>query len=308
MSERMRPASTLFTLCAVVGACATGVTEIDRAGLTTAATSGGGTTSAVGVGGGSAGGGSVGGSGGGSETASSSASATTTSTANATGATSATSGAGGASSSAVSSSSSGVGGSNLVLPGDWIDDLEDGNGAILVQGGRQGGWYTYNDGTAMGKQSPPEGGTFIPIIGGHNSQYAAATKGSGFIGWGAGFGFDFNNTGVDALTRMPYDLSNFTGVLFWIRGTTAQLRVSVQTTDVVPVSEGGSCGQLCNDYHGVPINVTSSWTEHVIPLNSLQQEGWGTAEVFVPQNVISVVFQTAAAVVFDHEVDDIGLY
>jgi len=195
-----------------------------------------------------------------------------------------------------------------VLPGDWIDDLEDGNGAILVQGGRQGGWYTYNDGTAMGKQSPPKGGTFIPIIGGHNSQYAASTKGSGFIGWGAGFGFDFNNMGVDALTRMPYDLSNFTGVLFWIKGTTSQLRVSVQTTDVVPVSEGGSCAQLCNDYHGVPINVTSTWTEHVVPLSSLQQEGWGTVESFVPSNVISVVFQTAAAVAFEHEVDNIGLY
>jgi hypothetical protein len=195
-----------------------------------------------------------------------------------------------------------------VQPGDWIDDLEDGNGSILVQGGRQGAWYTYNDGTAMGMQTPPQGATFVPVMGGHNSQYAAGTNGSGFIGWGAGFGFDFNNPGVDALTRVPYDLSNFTGLLFWVKGTTSQIRVSVQTTDVVPVSEGGTCTQLCNDYHGVMINVTSSWSEHVVPLNSLKQDGWGTMASFVPQNAITVVFQTAAAVDFDHEVDNIGLY
>ena len=84
------------------------------------------------------------------------------------------------------------GGESGPVSGDLVDDLEDGDDAILDDGGRRGGWYTFNDETD-GTQSPPGTG-FVPSPGGAgDSAYAAGTSGGGFTEWGAGMGFDLNN-------------------------------------------------------------------------------------------------------------------
>src|SRR5690349_13535811 len=56
------------------------------------------------------------------------------------------------SSSSSAASSSGAGGSSGAA--SLIDNMEDGDGSIAADAGRKGAWYTYNDETATGMQTP----------------------------------------------------------------------------------------------------------------------------------------------------------
>src|SRR5262249_25593922 len=146
-----------------------------------------------------------------SSSSASSASSSVSSSASSSSASSASS-----SSAATSSSSGGPLNPNL------IDNMEDGDASILMQGGRVGVWYTFNDMTVGGVQVPPAGANFIPDLipgGGQNgSTRAAHTTGSGFTTWGAGMGFDLNNNGM---TKLPYNAGAFTGISFWGKGAQA---------------------------------------------------------------------------------------
>lgn len=41
-----------------------------------------------------------------------------------------------------------------IVPVDMFDNFEDGNGALIPSGGRQGYWYTYNDENVGASQTP----------------------------------------------------------------------------------------------------------------------------------------------------------
>jgi hypothetical protein len=61
-----------------------------------------------------------------------------------------------------------------------IDNMADGDGAILQQDGRSGGWFTFNDGS--GSQQPADAAALAITPG------WICTSGSGFTTWGAGLG------------------------------------------------------------------------------------------------------------------------
>lgn len=145
---------------------------------------------------------------------------------------------------------------------DLIDDLEDHDGILREcpeDAPRLGTWYTYNDG--MGKwQHPNAGAPFIPRMGGaSNSLWSARTDGDGFIEWGAGMGFDLNNPGCSEIgdgckgneMREPYDVSEWWGIQFFARSndkTTLDLHFKALTMDRVPVEDGGTCVEHCNEF------------------------------------------------------------
>jgi hypothetical protein len=76
--------------------------------------------------------------------------------------------------------------------------MDDGDGRITTADGRQGSWWTDNDGTDGGVQFPDPNNDFTmssigstyPLTG---SKMAARTYGSGFTDWGATMAFDWNN-------------------------------------------------------------------------------------------------------------------
>lgn len=212
---------------------------------------------------------------------------------------------GGSSGSTSAGGQTGVGpGSQAIAPENVVDDLEDNDGSITNQGGRVGAWYTYHDATAGGTQSPEMGTTFMPEDCGHASTKCAHTSGSGFKDYGAGFGFDFNNSGS---AKGIYDVSSFTGIAFWAKGT--PFRLKVLTSATVPAAEGGSCSTAkCSDNFGTPIAASADYQQFVVPFSSLTQEGWGDKATFDPKTVIGVQFQVKAGVTFDISIDDVGLY
>ncbi len=180
--------------------------------------------------------------------------------------------------------------------GNLIDDLEDGDGSIIMQGGRVGAWFTYNDMSAGGTQMPPMGAAFVPSMGGNaGSLHAAHTNGSGFSNWGAGMGFDLDNDGVNP--KKTYNVSAFTGITFWAKGS-PMIRFKVLVAATVAVAQGGTCAANCGDSHGMNIGLNQSWTQYTVPFSSLMQEGWGTAAVFNTSTVLSVQF--AVGPTFQH--------
>ena len=213
---------------------------------------------------------------------------------------------GGSTSQSSSVVTTGAGGGVPTPPADMIDNLESGNGTIISQQGRVGSWFSYNDETPSGKQSPEMGTPFTPSALGYASSLAANTQGGGFTSWGAGMGFDLNNAGIDATTRQPYDLSGHTGITFWAKGDVT-MRFMVATVDTLDADEGGVCSDVCDDRHGVAIPLTAVWTEHAVDFGELAQEGWGTPAPFDPTLSLAVQFQTAA---IDHDIwiDDVSLY
>lgn len=198
-----------------------------------------------------------------------------------------------------------------ILPENMIDDLDDGDPVLLRSGGRAGAWYTYNDMTATGQQTPAMGEPFMPSPGGANgSAYAASTSGSGFTVWGAGMGFDLN---VQMSVKHTYDASAFHGVEFTAKGS-GPVRAAIMIQGVISSEVGGSCtpstvaGEKCDDGHGSVVFLTDTWTVYKLPFDEIRQAGWGKPVVFDATTLMSIQFNVDKNLPFDFAIDSIGFY
>lgn len=186
--------------------------------------------------------------------------------------------------------------------------MEEGSGSIIKQGGRAGSWFTYDDGSDGGVQTPAAGGTCVPTLipgGGRcGSLHGMHTFGSGFPVYGAGLGFDLNHPST---MRLPYDVSAYTGIAFWALGPQV-ITVQVVEQATAPTGQGGNCTGTCGDHFGVSIDATAGWQEFVVPFSTLSQQHWGTAATWDPTTVLGVQFAVNPAPTFDFWIDDIGFY
>jgi hypothetical protein len=193
-----------------------------------------------------------------------------------------------------------------------IDNMEDGDGSIVADSGRKGAWYTYNDESATGMQTPEVGLPFemAPLNPPRDgSTMAANTKGSGFDTWGSGFGFDLNNAGAPAV-KEAYDASKYSGISFWAKvgaGSVGAIRVNLGDKNTTP--EGGVCeAAKCSDDFGKDITVGSDWKQYNIKFAEMGQVGWSM--VLLPaiekSAIYSVHFQTVKGATFDIWIDDVA--
>jgi hypothetical protein len=198
---------------------------------------------------------------------------------------------------------------------DRIDDLEDGDDAILALGFRQGFWYTFNDMTPGASQAPSQL-LFTTTPGGPSGKGACARSfGQGFESWGAGMGLDLNDTGesVNGMTkRAPYDASEYKGVAFAARGT-GRMRFAVSTAAVESVMGGGTCmggpaNAGCADSHGVDLALTAEWRTYAVPFDRMTQEGFGMPAPFDVKKTMAIHFSVPAGQPFDYAIDDIGFF
>lgn len=199
---------------------------------------------------------------------------------------------------------------------DLIDDLEDGDGRILVTAGRQGSWYTVNDTT--GTQEPAAGLVVEPVEGGAGgSAYSVRTSGSGFREWGAKLAFVFNEEDNPAAIPRPYDASEYAGLHFQARGDVT-IRVVMMSSATTREENGGTCVQdpkaLCDDYHGSTIMMlTPDWQAFKLPFLPMDQHGWGKdVGLLNPATAIGVEFEIAGAedgiTSFEIFIDDVAFY
>jgi hypothetical protein len=188
-----------------------------------------------------------------------------------------------------------------------LDDLEDGDGAIIECTGRSGSWYTYNDGTRGGVQTPLPGRPFVPVSPGDGtSRYAAHVAGSGFTTRGAGMGFDLSF--VPGGTKSSYDAHAYSGLTFRAKAK-EPIHIYVNFPDVDTDPAGGVCsGTGCSDHYGKGIDITTEWAQYTVKFDALSPDGWGVPKpaAFDPAHIYSVEFHTAKTTVFDMLVDDIA--
>jgi hypothetical protein len=179
---------------------------------------------------------------------------------------------------------------------------------VIVTCGRNGWWFSFNDGSTSGVQTPSPSITFTPSAGGYGaSLFAAYTAGSGFTSWGAGMGFNFVDHGIS------YDASAYGGIQFWARvdpGSTAtSLRFDFPDVDTDP--RGGICTTKtpgCFDHWGIDVTLTTTWTLTTIRFSDLRQLGFAyTVPSFDSSKLYTMQLQTGASKIFGVWLDDITL-
>jgi hypothetical protein len=192
--------------------------------------------------------------------------------------------------------------------------MENHNGLIKAVSGRSGTWFTYNDMTAGGMQSPAAMTAFTdtqlvpavmhPMDPDGTSNWAARTNGSGYPSY-VGMGFNMNDPPATG-ARTTYDASKYTGFFFYAKvgspsTTSVTFAVPTRETDAA----GGVCTK-CGDHYGAPLTLSTSWQSIKIPFSSLAPGGWGLPSAsWDPQHVYGCTFQVPGGTQFDVWIDDI---
>jgi len=200
---------------------------------------------------------------------------------------------------------------------ELIDDLEDGDTAILPLSGRSGHWYFYNhsgDNTAGDIQQ-----SIDPTFEGANqSKYSIETKGgplSGDSGQAfAGLALDFNNQGTTPThpSRKPYDVSAWEGISFWAKGNlpNESVRVELATVAIAAPDQGGTCTDgACYDWYGKQLALTGEWSKYHVRFADLAQAGWGSKQELDLSTALGMNFKySKPSGSFDFAIDEIALY
>src|SRR6201999_1598500 len=93
-------------------------------------------------------------------------------------------------------------------------------------------------------------------------------------------------------TYCPYDVSGWTGVSFWVKGstTTGKLRFQLPTVETQAGAQGGTCKADCGDHFGADFVLGPDWTNVKIPFASLRQAGTGATFTRDLQHALNIEF------------------
>jgi hypothetical protein len=206
---------------------------------------------------------------------------------------------------------------------EYIDRMEDGEGAIEFTEGRTGFWFAFNDLSVGPDADPEENAEQYPDRNGEtfpmgaleparaDSRYAAHSFGDGFTDWGAGIGFELR-------VRQPYDLSRYAGISFWAkRGPQqdAESRLQLALPDRATSPIGGVCDDahdLCHDDFGKIFTLDTELTHYSFLWRELEAQDW--SEQHLPGMDASQVYGIRFQAGFDPEhrafdfwIDDVAL-
>ncbi len=201
---------------------------------------------------------------------------------------------------------------------ELIDDLETDTGFLPPVNGRDGPWFTYNDGTAGGIQVPqpypptpfgPEttSPSFSNPVTFASSSWSAGMAGGGFTTWGAGMGFLFLLADAQGKER-PFDASAYQGIVFWGVAhhiSTSQVRAFLY--DGNTNYDGGACGGngQCDPF-GADVTLSIVWSPTTLLFSELKQQGYGTQyPALDPTTLYGMNFQVSQDQAFDFQIDDI---
>jgi hypothetical protein len=217
-------------------------------------------------------------------------------------------------------------------PISLLSDFEDPALAVITSyGGRNGVWYTYNDGSPGCTQTPAQGAPYLPTAPpapstGLSGGLALHAVWAGCTTWGAGVGADIAVPVVDGGSytgpRVPYDVSAYGGILFFAMATPGSdnhVRFEVAMSASTSIADGGTCDEAvvgagkCGDQYGhvfsLPVN--GSWqplTIRFADTASFKQEGWGAPFPWNPRDVVGVRIQSVdAGETYDFWLDDLYL-
>jgi hypothetical protein len=181
-----------------------------------------------------------------------------------------------------------------------IDDFEDGNNQLSLEGGRDGYWYTAKDtkGSTI-EMSTQEGGAG----GSEESMHITGTTVSGgdeSLAWGASVGAMFAGKGA-------YDGSKYAGIVFKARATgTGQVRFNIG--DINTHLDGKVC-EACWNHFGKTLSLTPEWKEYrILFTDARQMDGWGKPRpaAITPSKLYNLEFKIGPGQTFDISIDDMA--
>jgi hypothetical protein len=157
-----------------------------------------------------------------------------------------------------------------------IDDFEDGNNQMNLEGGRDGYWWPKKD--DKGSTLNPE--PFAPTEGGADGSdmalhvFGVTSAGSEESGsWGAGFGVNMVSG-----TGGTYDGSKYAGIAFKAKaGANGTPNVRFSVGDVNTHPDGHVCkGNGCWNHFSKNFVLTSDWKPYRVLFTEMKQRpGWG---------------------------------
>ena len=184
-----------------------------------------------------------------------------------------------------------------------IDDFEDDNNQLTLEGGRDGYWWTKKDekGSTIGPDpfAPSEGGA----DGSEMSLQGVGKTSSSPDAWGAGFGVNLvSNQGSF------YDASKYVGISFKAKagpGSTTTVRFKIG--DVNTHQDAHIC-KACWNHFGKDVTLTNQWKEYKVLFTEARQEPyWGDPRpvAVTPSKLVSIDWSIGPSQIFDLWVDDI---
>lgn len=177
-----------------------------------------------------------------------------------------------------------------------IEDFEDGDLSILASEGREGSWFSFDDGSG-GTRTAPE---IVPAER-SGSKNAVCISGSEFTRWGGGLGFALD--GQDT-ARTSYDASAYTGVSFWARGSSTQFRFMLVDKYSDPAA---SLCSGCNDHFNFRFTPSNEWQRFTFAWNEARQNSFGDPQPSVcPAALYALQAQWPSNQSFELCLDDIA--
>ncbi len=184
-----------------------------------------------------------------------------------------------------------------------VDDFGSDPRKILGNEGRQGWWFSYDDGTSghLLRESIELNSSTGRVL---------HVTSSGFAKWGSGFGVVMHPLSSQS-RACPYDASVYRGVRFRARGS-GRLRLMLGDVASTPKSRGGACsrtGARCEDRPGAWVNLEPEWKTFEFPFCTFVPEGWGgSTEGVDPSKLVSIHFQAGPREAIEMWLDDLAFY
>jgi hypothetical protein len=206
-----------------------------------------------------------------------------------------------------SGGSGGSGGGDIGPDQLLIDDFEDGDSQLLPNAGRNGAWFTSNDGSSQ--QNPNPNGDCLPLLLSPprpGSTRALHTTGANFTTWGALIGANFS---VNGAAVQAYDISAHTGITFSARlgKSTAAKMMRVQISDANTMNVPGCTG--CGDHFGTTVYLGDMFQTFRVPFAMFKQQGWGKQfPAFDATKAFTLSFLWGPRQTFDAWIDDVAFY
>ena len=187
-----------------------------------------------------------------------------------------------------------------------IDDFEDTNNQLTLEGGRDGYWWPKKDDFGTTLEAPdPFGPSEGAGDGSDLAMHISGTTSNADGAWGSGFGVDFLSEKAKF-----YDASKYAGIAFKAKvGEKSTRRVRFKIGDINTHPDGNVCKDKgCWNHFGKDLNLTPQWKEYKVLFTEAQQEaGWGDPRpaVVTPSKLRAIDWSIGPGQVYDVWVDDV---
>jgi len=148
-----------------------------------------------------------------------------------------------------------------------VDDVEDGDDAIIPQAGRQGSWF------AFASNQTGDDKVEVDLV------VRDDRPGSTFSAHFAETVEEYGGLGV-SLAEVSYDASRYSGVTFWARRSEGSLGTfyvafpNIDTHDKIGTCRTADPPKKCNDHWACRVQIGTEWQRFAVLFDELAQAGW----------------------------------